>query len=235
MSYTITMSSKKSTLRIQDIPNNDRPRERLLKLGAENLADEELLAILIGSGTKDVGVVELSKKIVKQTPLAKLQTLSHTDLRSIKGMGNATAMRIMVAVELGRRIWEETPKPKILHPDDVMSAVHHIRDMSREYMVALYLNARHELLDMQTVAIGKLNLLIVEPRDILMKACELPCGYIVLTHNHPSGDPTPSSEDIEWTKKMTTAATLLGISLLDHVIVTKHTYVSLKEEGIINN
>jgi DNA repair protein RadC len=117
----------------------------------------------------------------------------------------------------------------------VLLAVDDIRGKDREYLVALYLNARHELIEQQTVAIGKLNQIHSEPRDVLTKAMQLPCGFVIVAHNHPSGDPTASTDDILWTTRLHNACKLLGISLLDHIIVTKKGFVSLRAEGVIED
>lgn len=215
--------------KIKDLPKTKRPRERLVNIGVSNLKDEELLAILIGSGSKKQNVIVLAKKLLRKYPLKKLAKTKLSDLTKIKGMGKVKAGKLVASFELGKRVFEKDLAKKIRSPLDVFYEVEDIKKKTREYLVAIFLNARHCLIEKKVITIGTLNANIVEPRDIFSFALKSPCAYIILVHNHPSGDPYPSEDDKRFTKKIQEAGEILGIEVLDHIIVTKNEYFSFKE------
>lgn len=227
------MASKRRTVRIQDVPKTKRPRERLATLGSANLTNEELLAVILGSGTSQDNVLTLSRKTLRTFPLENLQTATLADLRRVKGIGIVGASKIIASLELGRRAVGESPAKKVQTPADVLREVDGLREKSQEYVVALYLNARRELVKKQVIAIGSMNQNIIEARDIFSPALALPCGFFILVHNHPSGDPQPSDDDLALTKKLLKAGSLLGISLIDHLVVTRNEYFSFRESGLV--
>lgn len=215
--------------KIKDLPKTKRPRERLVNIGVANLKDEELLAIIIGSGSRKQNVMVLAKKLLKKYPLKKLPKVKLTDLTKIKGLGKVKAGKLIASFELGKRIFQKDISKKIKSPLDVFYEVEDIKKKTREYLVAIFLDARHSLVDKKVITIGTLNANIVEPRDIFVFALSMPCAYIILVHNHPSGDPYPSEDDKRFTKKIQKAGDILGIEVLDHIIVTKNEYFSFKE------
>lgn len=219
--------------RIKELPAFQRPRERLTELGPQNLSTAELLAILLSSGTKKQNVLSLSKAILKKYPIELLSMASVAELKKIFGMGEVKAGKIVAAIELGKRSMGDGRKTAIQSINDVAREASDIRNQSKEHLVALYLNARNELILKQTIAIGSLNQNIIEPRDVFADALKNPCAAVVLIHNHPSGDPTPSDQDIIFTSKLIEVGKLLGIDVLDHVIVAKDGEASLKAQNLI--
>lgn len=215
---------------IKDLPKTQRPRERLAAIGVANLTDEELIALLLGTGVKKQNVLSVAKKLLKQFPRKNLSSITIKDITKVFGIGIIQAGKILAAIELGKRIFEEGRISRLLDTlDHVVKEVEEIKIKSQEHMVALYMNARYQLLDKKVVAIGSINQQIIEPRDIFAPAFIVPCAFVILVHNHPSRDPLPSIDDITFTKKMIQAGDLLGISILDHVIVTNDTNFSFKE------
>lgn len=224
---------QKRKLSVRDLPKTKQPRERLVLLGVANLTAIELLAIILGSGTKKQNVLNLAKKILHKFPLKDLVSTKISDLARIEGVGRVQASKILASLELGRRAIEGFPTKRLLTPEDVLREVDDIRDKSREYLIALYLNARRELIKKQAITIGGLNQNIVEPRDVFNEALTLPCAFVILVHNHPSGDPSPSEDDKTVSKKLAAAGQLLGISIIDHIIVAKKEYFSFREAELI--
>ena len=216
---------------IQQLPKTKQPRERLLISGPQNLTKAELLAVILGSGTRKKNVLSLSRQVIdkiNQFPQMKLENLA-----SIHGIGQVQAAKIMATLELGRRFHNLEPKPRLLKPENVLHQVGEIRPSHREQLIGLYLNARYELLAKKILAVGSINTQGVEPRDVFAPAIKLPCRSIILAHNHPSGDPQPSQDDISTTKRLKKAADLLGIALLDHLIVTRNAYFSFQQQKLL--
>lgn len=219
--------------RIADIPKIQRPRERFVSLGRENLTNVELLAIILGSGTKNTNVISLARGILKKYPLTKLSNTPLTELINTHGIGEIQAIKILAGIELGLRSSRNSLTKMIKTPQDVYIETYDIREKSREHLVALYLNARYELIHKQTISIGGLNKIVIEPRDVFSEALKNPCAYIILVHNHPSNDTSASQDDISFTNRVIQAGNLLGISIIDHIIVGSKDYYSMKENGHI--
>jgi len=227
------VAAAKRKLRIKDLPKVKRPRERLSDVGVANLTEVELLALVIGSGTRGVNAINLAKKILLKFPLKRLANAQVSDLIKIKGLGRVRAGKILASLEVGRRVWEELPAKILLTPESVIREVDEIRLKSREYLIALYLNARHELVKKHTISIGSLNQNVVEPKDVFGQALTLPSPFIILVHNHPSGDPSPSKDDKTFTKTLLKAGKLLGVEIIDHIIVSPKNYFSFREAELI--
>lgn len=219
--------------RIKELPSFQRPRERLQELGPQNLTTAELLAILLSSGTRKLNVLSLSRLILKRYPIEVMADTSVNELKKIYGMGEVKAGKIVAALELGKRSLGNGRKTSIRSVEDVVREVNDIRDQNKEHLIALYLNARNELILKQTIAIGTLNQNIIQPRDVFADALKNPCAAVVLIHNHPSGDPEPSDQDIIFTKKLIEAGKLLGIEILDHIVVARDGEASLKASNLI--
>jgi DNA repair protein RadC len=226
-----------STLMIRDFPADERPRERLLTEGPESLSNHELMAILLRTGTKDESVLQLSNRLLNQFEgIRRLKDATVEEITSIKGIGPAKAVQIMAALELGRRISRIQYEDRyvIRSPEDGANYVmEDMRFLSQEHFVCLYLNTKNQVLHKQTIFIGSLNASIVHPREVYKEAFKRSAASIVAIHNHPSGDPTPSREDIEVTKRLVECGKIIGIELLDHLIIGEHKYVSLKEKGYV--
>jgi len=223
------------TLMIRDVNIEDRPRERLLRQGAESLSNQELLAILLRTGTKEESVLVLANRVLNV--FERLHHLKHAtieEMMAIKGIGEVKAIQLMAAVELGRRLAQKHNDEKftIRSPQD--AATYLMPDMTslnQEHFVVLFLNIKNQIIHKQTIFIGSLNASIVHPREIFREAVKRSAASIICAHNHPSGVPTPSMEDIEVTKRIVEAGYIIGIELIDHVIIGDHQYISLKEKG----
>lgn len=222
---------------IRDFPLSERPRERMLKEGKEVLSNQELLAILLRSGTKNESVLQLAHRIIRHFEgLALLNDANVAQLKKIKGIGDAKAVEIIAALELGKRLnrLQMEDRYVIRSPED---GAHYVMDdmrfLSQEHFVTIYLNTKNQVLHRQTIFIGSLNASIVHPREVFKEAFRWSAASIICFHNHPSGDPTPSREDIEVTKRLVECGKILGIELLDHIIIGDQTFVSLKEKGYV--
>ena len=218
-------------LPIKDMPQAKKPRERLRERGAEGLKDAELLALLLGSGYKGKSVLQVAGRIISEYSLKGLATMPLDKLKGLKGIGLARACSIKAALELGRRLsYEEEP---IISPKHVADIVVDISKSKKENFVVLYLDVRNQLIDREVISTGTLNANLVHPREVFQPAI-VKCGAsIILTHNHPSGDTTPSDADIILTKRLIRAGEIMGIEVLDHVIVSRRSYLSMKDEGLI--
>lgn len=216
--------------RIKDLPKNTRPREKMEQGGSTNLSDTELLALLLGTGKPKTNVLALAQILLKHYPLSKLPQTSLAELTHISGIGKSKATRVMAALELGHRIFAPSSinKTTVEKTKDILKEVKEIADKKQEHIVVLYLNARHQLIQKEVVALGTLNSALIEPREIFAPAIALPCSKIILAHNHPSNDPTPSKEDIIFTKRVQAAGEILGIRVIDHLIISPNSYFSFK-------
>ncbi|MFC0270161.1 DNA repair protein RadC [Metabacillus herbersteinensis] len=226
-----------ATFKIRDYPEDERPRERLLNDGASSLANHELLAILLRTGTKKESVVQISNQLLNQFEgLRMLKDASVEEITTISGIGKAKAVQILAALELGRRMNRLTYDDRyvIRSPQDGANYVmEEMRFLSQEHFVCLYLNTKNQVLHKQTVFIGSLNASIVHPREVYKEALKRSAASLICIHNHPSGDPAPSREDIEVTKRLAECGKMLGIELLDHLIIGEQKFVSLKEKGYL--
>lgn len=221
--------------RILDLPISSRPREKLAVNGRENVSNAELLAILFGTGTKKENAVELGEQILKKFPLKELGKVDYASLIKITGIRQAKATRLLAALELGQRIYDNNKLTKILinSLEDTVRVIQEYADRKQEYLVCLYLNARHELLQKEIIGVGSLNSLQVEPREVFRPAFTTPCAGIIIAHNHPSGDSSPSEDDILFTKRIHEAGEIMGIPLLDHVIISSSGYFSFRENKTV--
>jgi len=228
----VTLEGK---LMIKDYPVNERPRERLIGHGPESLTNQELIAIILRTGTKDESVLQLSQKLIQHFDgLRMLKHASLEELTSLKGIGKAKAIQLLASLELGRRIatLQEVERYVIRSPEDGANYVmEEMRFLSQEHFVCIYLNTKNQVLFRKTIFIGSLNSSIVHPREVFKEALKRSAASIICVHNHPSGDPTPSREDIDVTKRLVECGKMMGIELLDHIIIGEKRYVSLKEKG----
>lgn len=222
-------------MKIKDLPKIDRPREKLIQKGPQNLKDEELLAILLRTGREGKNVLEVAKQILTRHSKKRLLKLSYEDLLKIKGIDSAKACTILAAAELIKRalkVGEET-LPIIRSTKDVIAQAVYMRDKTREHLMGIYLNARNEMIFKKPIFVGTLNANLVHPREIFALALEKNAASVILVHNHPSGDAEPSQDDLEITKRLTEAGKIMGIDVLDHIIITKTKVFSFKEKRLI--
>jgi DNA repair protein RadC len=222
---------------IRDYPAGERPRERLVKHGARSLSNQELLAILLRTGTKDESVIQMANRVLQAFDgLRLLKEASLEEIMKIKGIGFAKAVQILATIEIGRRIGNLTYNDRyiIRSPEDAANYVmNDMRFLSQEHFVCLYLSTKNQVIHQQTIFIGSLNASIVHPREVFKEAFRRSAASIICIHNHPSGDPGPSREDIEVTKRLVECGKIIGIEILDHLIIGDKKFVSLKEKGYL--
>lgn len=230
----------KSRLTIKDFPEGEKPRERLLKYGAESLTDAELIAIIIRTGNRNETAVDLSQRLLKGgnglQGLRFLLEASTEELSEIKGIGPAKTAQIKAALEIGKRLFSTKQKEQyaISCPDDVAHLLmSEMRYLDKEYLKVILLNMKNQVLSIEDVSVGSLNSSIVHPREVFKTAIRRSSGSVILVHNHPSGDPAPSVEDINVTKRLVESGELLGIPVLDHIIIGDGKFISLKEKDLI--
>ncbi len=221
---------------IKNMPQEMRPREKMQARGAECLSEVELLAIILGNGTRNMSALDLAQQLlVLYKGLRNIREASLEDITRVKGIGPAKAISIKAAIELGRRTALEVKiKDFINSPDDVSRLLmEEMRYYDREHFCVLYLDRKGGLVIKEDVSVGGLSSSIVHPREVFKTAVKCSAASIILVHNHPSGDPTPSREDIEITRRLIEAGSIMGIEVLDHLIIGQNKYCSLKEKGLL--
>lgn len=215
-----------------DIEKVNLPREKLAKTGIASLKDEELLALILSTGYKGKNVLRLAKDILKEYPTTDFICIPLSKLKQIKGIGPVKASIIAAAVELVKRGLDKNIIA-IKKPTDILAYSVDIRDKRKEHFIAFYLNARNEILKRVVISIGTLNASLVHPREVFKPAIGRSVSSVIFVHNHPSGDPTPSEDDIKLTKRLTSAGEILGIEVLDHIIISKNDFVSMKAKNLV--
>jgi len=222
-------------MKIKDLPKSDRPREKLIAKGAENLKDSELLAILLRTGKTGKNVIEIASQILSKYSKKRLLQMTYDDLSKISGIDSAKATTLLAAFELSKRALEvnDTNLPVINTAKDAAAQLTDMRDLKKEHFVVLYLNAKNQLAHKETISMGTLNANLVHPREVFEPAVRYLAAQVVISHNHPSGDPKPSDADLEITKRLIEAGKMMGIEVVDHIIITKNSFLSFKEEHLI--
>ncbi|MFH1565808.1 MAG: DNA repair protein RadC [bacterium] len=220
-------------MKIKDLPKIERPREKLEKYGPERLSNSELLALLLRTGSKDLNVVEFSKKILKKFSGDDLSKATVRELKDTFGLGTAKACEIVACFELGRRLLQNKQSVLLFSPKDVWEELKDIRDNKKEHFMVFFLDSRNQEIKREIVSIGSLNANLVHPREVFEPAVRYLAAQIIIAHNHPSGDPEPSEEDLEITKKLVASGKILDIEILDHIIVVKDGFFSFKEKKLI--
>ena len=222
-------------MRIKDFPEQNRPRERFVKYGPETLSDAELFAIILRTGTISENVVDMSNRLIAEFGLDKLFECSLSELEEIKGIGPSKGMQILAMAELGKRYSQaKNPITKISCAEDVFNYFHErLKDKKEEYFYILMLNTQNNIIGEHLISKGILDASIVHPREIFKPAIKNSASKIILVHNHPSGDCTPSGEDLEIIKRLIKNGEELGIKVLDSVIVGKEMW-SWKEKMDLN-
>ncbi len=226
-----------SSYKITRWPAKERPRERLLQHGPQPLAEAELLGILLGKGTRKKTAVDLARELLDQyQSLQKLFSRSPSELMKVKGIGSAKAATLSAAFELVRRIQSQRESPKVSFKRSADVATHYLplmRDLRKEVFKVILLNRANRLIKDVTISEGTLEASIVHPRDVFREALLEPAAGVILIHNHPSGNSSPSEEDLRITKQLIEAGRLLGIKVYDHIILAGESYRSLADEGLI--
>lgn len=226
-----------NTCKILDLPKNERPRERMLRYGSEVLSNSELLAIILRTGTKNEDILSLTRKLLmEKNGLNGLLNSSFEEFMKLNGIGEAKATQLLALAELSKRFksYKSGEDYKISEPRAAAEMVmEEMRYLKQECLKVIMLNTKNVVIGYKDVSLGSLNSSIVHPREVFSEALKKSSASIIICHNHPSGDPTPSSEDINVTNRIKECGRLLGIDLLDHLIIGDGIYISLKEKGII--
>ncbi len=220
---------KRYPIRVKDLPQEEKPREKLMRNGAAALSIEELFAVIIGRGNKKEGVLEISKRIMRELEYSFKKT--EMDVQSVKkffGVSTVPACQIVSVLELGKRLFGDFQDYVFRSSEDVFEYAKNMGMLKKELMKGLYLNTRNKLIRDEVISIGSLNIDYALPREILSPALEYRAAAFILIHNHPSGDPEPSEDDIKFTRKIKEASKILGIPFLDHIIIGKNKYKSLR-------
>ena len=217
--------------RIKNLPKHERPREKLIEKGPENLSDRELLAILLRTGRAGESALDIAEGILAKYPKKKVLEVSFSDLKAIKGIDAGKACTLLAAFEFTKRAQgaRSSGRPIIETDEHALAQLHDIRNHKKEHFVALYLNARNELIHREDISVGTVNASIVHPRDVFAPALEHNATAVIVAHNHPSGSPEPSPEDREVTRRLHEAGKLLGVSFLGHLILTKDAHFRSKD------
>jgi len=220
---------------INDLPRIERPREKLLRYGPDKLKSEELLAIILRTGTREYGVLKLSEKIFSYFKERSKNPAEAEvgELMGMFGMGPARACEIAALFELGKRFLLDKKTEIFLSPEDVWKAMRELRAAKKEHFVAFFLDTRNQVIKSEIISVGTLNYSVVHPREVFEPAVRTHANSVMISHNHPSGSLEPSDEDINITKRLERAGEILGIKLLDHVIVTNEGYISLREKKLM--
>lgn len=216
---------------IKSIPLFKQPREKLLKKGSQGLSDVELIMIILQSGNKSYSVEQIAKNVL---PHNSIKDILDTDINSLckkKGIGLSKALLIIAVREISHRLYQIQSCPYIDSASDILKIISYIKNRKREHFIALYLNARQQLIKTYTVSIGSIDASIAHPREVFEPAISCHASNIIVAHNHPSGDPQPSHADILLTKRLQQAGDLLGIELLDHIIIAQKGYTSMRENN----
>ena len=219
---------------IKNIPKSERPRERLKKYGKENISNEELLSIILNTGTKNKSVKDISNLILsKINDITDLKDITLNSLKQIDGIGEVKAIKILASIELGKRVYlnNNLVNIKMDTPEKIYNyRKSEVEGKNQEYFYAIYLDSKKNLIDKKLLFIGTLNKSIVHPREIFKYAYLLSASSIICVHNHPSGDTIPSKEDLNLTKALVEIGKMQGINIIDHIIIGKN-YYSLYQNG----
>lgn len=225
------------TIKIMDLPKNERPRERMFRYGAKVLSNSELLAVILRTGSGKENILNLSSRILTESGgLNGLLKLNVEELQKFHGIGIAKAVQITALAELSRRFntYKSGDKYVISKPEAAAKLLmKEMQDLNKEVFKVVLLNTKNAVLKIVDVSVGSLNSSIVHPREVFNEAIITHSASIIICHNHPSGDPTPSEEDIKITQRLAEGGKLLGIEIIDHIIIGHGVYVSLKEKGIL--
>jgi DNA repair protein RadC len=218
---------------IKHLPSELRPRERLRASGVDALSPAELLALVIGTGSRRAGALEIGTRLVHSFgSLQALAAASLEEVTAVVGVGEARGMQVLAAFELGRRAVEPPPARRVVRSAaDAAAVCAPMRRLDREHFRVILLNTRHEILDVVDVAVGGLASAPVHPREVFKDAIRRSAAAVILVHNHPSGHPEPSRDDLLITEQLRAAGRLVGIEVLDHLIIGERTFVSLRELG----
>lgn len=228
-------------LRMKDIPASERPYEKLEKFGSEALSNAELLAVVIRTGSREETSVALAQRVLSlgrdNGGIAFLHNLSVQELRKTRGIGKVKALQIKAVMELSKRVSASrinNERVIIKSPVEVSTLLmEEMRHLQKEVFKIVMLNTKNHIIKYLNISVGSLNSSIVHPREVFSEAVKVGCSAVLLVHNHPSGDPEPSREDIETTQRLVNAGSILGIKVLDHIVIGDGRYISFREQGLM--
>lgn len=235
------MNEQKTHLTMKDLPNDDRPYERCLREGPSILSDAELLAVILRTGSRDENSLELASKILAlnypKDGILGLLHLSLPELMSVKGIGKVKGIQLLCIGELSRRIWKRRmlEQPLIFREPQEVARYYQedMRHLTQEQFHVMLFNSKQMMLRDVLLSKGTVNASLASPREIMIEALRYQAVSLILVHNHPSGDPEPSREDIQVTRQVAEAGAIIGISVLDHIVIGDNSFVSLKERGFL--
>ena len=222
-------------MNLKKLPEDEKPRERLIKYGKENISNNELIEIILKSGTKKMGIKEISYNILSSVNnINELSNIEINTLMKIEGMSKIKAIEIVAAIELGRRVYEDNKYKDLVYLTSPMAIVDYFhtlyKNVTQEMFYVVYLDNQKKYIDKKLLFLGTVNYSLVHPREIFKTAYLLSASYIVCIHNHPSGNSSPSGNDIELTKRIKDIGILHGINLIDHIIIGKDNYYSFYQD-----
>lgn len=222
----------------KQLPQSSLPRERMLEYGEQALSNQELLALLLRTGSHQYSVMEVAGMILNKFPsLYDLKHATISELQEVSGVGQIKALELKAMIELGGRI-QRANQPKlgrvVTSFDLAQQLINEMKDLSQEHLICLYLNTKNEIILRKTLFVGSLNQSVAHPREIFREAVRCSAARIICSHNHPSGDPSPSENDREFTRRLRQCGEMMGIEVLDHLIIGNENYVSIREEGAWN-
>jgi len=218
---------------IRDLARVERPREKLIHYGPARLSNKELLAIILRTGGKNENVLDLAGRVIRNCKSENLASVSYAEIRKISGIGPAKACEILACFELGRRLLKGKISSLFLKPEDVWKELKDIRELKKEHFVIFYLDSRNQEIEREIISVGSLNASLVHPREVFEPAVRIHAAQVILAHNHTSGNPEPSRDDLEINRRLVEAGKILGIEVIDHIIVTATGYLSFKEKNLI--
>lgn len=218
---------------IKSLPLFKQPREKLLERGPKALSDVELIMILIQSGNKEYSVENIAKNVLPHSNIKDILDVDFKRLCKKKGIGVSKALLILAVVEIAHRLYQIQSTPHIDSSADILKIIAYIKNRKREHFIAIYLDARQQLIRTYTVSIGSIDASIAHPREVFEPAIRCHASGIIVAHNHPSGDPYPSHADILLTKRLQQAGNLLGIELIDHIIIAHEKHISMRESHLM--
>lgn len=224
---------------MREMPEDERPYEKCTRLGAEHLSDVELLAVLLRTGTRGENALELARRILYhagESGILGIHQFNAERLKQIKGIGEVKAIQISCISELAKRLAKASYQDTVCFTEPKTIAQYYMEDLrheKQEHMKLLMLNTKAKLLGETTISKGTVNASLITPRELFIEALQKNAVSIIILHNHPSGDPTPSREDMLTTKRILDAGALIGIELLDHIIIGNNCYMSFREEGLL--
>ncbi|MCX5642380.1 MAG: DNA repair protein RadC [Candidatus Omnitrophica bacterium] len=220
-------------LMIRNLARVERPREKLIHYGPARLSNKELLAIILRTGGQNENALDLAGRVIRNCKSENLADISYAEIRKISGIGPAKACEILACFELGRRFLKGKISSLFLKPEDVWKELKDIRELKKEHFIVFYLDSRNQEIEREIISVGSLNASLVHPREVFEPAVRIHAAQVILAHNHPSGNPEPSRDDLEINRRLVEAGKILGIEVIDHIIVTVTGYLSFKEKNLI--